>query len=268
MPDEDPATPPEEPTVGDGPAQDTAIQAQQAPGHEPAAYEEPPAYEPAAEEDIEEGDEWLEEPDELPHRPRRRLLERRSSAGAARRAADRVRVHRRRARREGPDAPRAPPRAPAAASLASRFAALRGGAEHATLHLHERSVVQLEQQRRLCPADRRDGGIPRREHAVCDQLRRQHRQGHNLGRHDREQDRESERQRHPPRRNGHRHRRHRLERRCSAPNRSASARAAAVWRRCSAARARDRAALRAAAKRAANHRCSAAASKQMSLSSG
>ena len=59
MPHQDPATPPEEPTVGDGPAQDTAIQAQQAPGHEPAAYEEPPAYEPAAEEDIEEGDEWL-----------------------------------------------------------------------------------------------------------------------------------------------------------------------------------------------------------------
>ena len=212
MPHQDPVTPPEEPTVGDGPAQDTAIQAQQAPGHEPAAYEEPPAYEPAAEEDIEEGDDWLQEPDELPHRPRRRLL------GAANPLAlallgvllivcgfiggvliekGQTSIELLHGRRGG--RPR----------LALRGAARR---HELHLHLHERSVVQLEQQRRLCPADRRDGGIHRREHAVCDQLRRQHRQGQHLGRHDREQDRESERQRHPPRRNDHRHRCHRLER--------------------------------------------------------
>ena len=180
MPHQDPATPPEEPTVGDGPAQDTAIQAQQAPGHEPAAYEEPPAYEPAAEEDIEEGDEWRQEPDELPHRPRRRLL----GAGGNPLALAllgvlliAVRVHRRRAHREGRE-PSSSSTGAGAASLASRFAALRGGTSSTSTSTSGASS-QLEQQRRLCPADRRDGGIHRREHAVCDQLRRQHRQGHN-----------------------------------------------------------------------------------------
>jgi hypothetical protein len=50
--------PHKEPAIQDTSAQDTAVQAP-----------ETPAYEP-----IEEGDEWLEEPAELPPRPRRRLF--------------------------------------------------------------------------------------------------------------------------------------------------------------------------------------------------
>lgn len=67
MPHEDPAIPPEEPAIHDAPAQDTAVQAQQMPAHEP------PVYEPVAQ-NTANGDEWLEEPEELPRRPRRRLL--------------------------------------------------------------------------------------------------------------------------------------------------------------------------------------------------
>jgi hypothetical protein len=54
--------PHEEPAAHDAAAQDTAVQAQQA-----TAYE--PSYEPT-----EEDEAWLEEPEELPRRPRRRLL--------------------------------------------------------------------------------------------------------------------------------------------------------------------------------------------------
>jgi hypothetical protein len=50
--------PPEEPTIQDTPAQDI-----------PASADQTPAYEP-----IEEDGEWLEDPAELPRRPRRRLL--------------------------------------------------------------------------------------------------------------------------------------------------------------------------------------------------
>jgi hypothetical protein len=58
MPHEDPVISPDEPTIGDVPARQTAVQPHQ-----------PDTYEP-----IDEPDEWLEEPVELPRRPRRRLL--------------------------------------------------------------------------------------------------------------------------------------------------------------------------------------------------
>jgi hypothetical protein len=54
--------PHEEPATHDTSAQDTAVQAQQT-----AAYD--PSYEP-----VEEDEGWREEPEELPRRPRRRLL--------------------------------------------------------------------------------------------------------------------------------------------------------------------------------------------------
>jgi hypothetical protein len=57
--------PHEEPTVQDAHAQDTVIQTP----HPAIQTPPPPVYEPIAGED-----EWLEEPEELPRRPRRRLL--------------------------------------------------------------------------------------------------------------------------------------------------------------------------------------------------
>jgi hypothetical protein len=54
--------PHEEPVTHDTAAQDTAVQAQETPAYEPS-------YEPT-----EEDEGWLEEPEELPRRPRRRLL--------------------------------------------------------------------------------------------------------------------------------------------------------------------------------------------------
>src|ERR1039458_7211737 len=58
MPDEEPIMSPNEPTIQDASAQDTAVQAQQT-----------AAYGPRDDEG-----EWVEEPVELPRRPRRRLL--------------------------------------------------------------------------------------------------------------------------------------------------------------------------------------------------
>ncbi len=55
---EEPVMSPDEPVIGDTSAHDTAVQAQQTAAYEP----------------IEAQDEWLEEPSELPRRPRRRLL--------------------------------------------------------------------------------------------------------------------------------------------------------------------------------------------------
>ena len=110
-----------------------------------------------------------------------------------------------------------------ASGLAARFAALRGGASERGLQhdgLQRRRGIDRRPASadprapapRLHPADRRHGRLPGRKHALCHQLRRQHRQSADLGRHDRDQNREIDRQRHPPRRNRHRHRRHRLKR--------------------------------------------------------
>ena len=158
-------------------------------------------------------------------RPRRRLLGGRESdpAGAARRAADRLRVHRRRARREGPEllelvgraARRASPRAsrrcaaasPAPARAVARPAGPRSGGGSAAAAASSRGGAGGGRR------DRRPGGLCLREHAVCDHRRRQHRQGHDLARLDRHEDRESRRQRHPSRRNRDRHGRRRRKRR-------------------------------------------------------
>jgi len=71
MPHDDPPSTPEEPTIHDVPTADTAVQAARmpAPGHEPV-YEPIAADLPSDEDD----EDWLDEPEELPHRPRRRLL--------------------------------------------------------------------------------------------------------------------------------------------------------------------------------------------------
>jgi hypothetical protein len=58
MPDQEHAIPPAQPAVEDVSIQDTAVQADQTVAYAP----------------VEERDEWLEEPAELPRRPRRRLL--------------------------------------------------------------------------------------------------------------------------------------------------------------------------------------------------
>ncbi len=162
------------------------------------------------EEPVEAQDEWLEEPEELPRRPRRRLL----GTGAnpvflallavlliACGFIGGVLIE------KGETSASSAAGSGAAASLASRFHALRGATSSS---LHER-IGELD--RRLRPPDRRNRRLCRRQHAVRDRLRRQHDQGHDLGGHERDQDRDRERQGHPSRRNGHRHRHHRLERR-------------------------------------------------------
>jgi hypothetical protein len=63
MPDQEPVISHEQSAIDESPAQNTAVDARQ-----PAAYERP-AYE-----DVDGQDEWLEEPEQLPRRPRRRLL--------------------------------------------------------------------------------------------------------------------------------------------------------------------------------------------------
>ncbi len=63
------------------------------------------------------------------------------------------------------------------------------------------------------PPDHGHRRVRRRQHAVRDQRRRQHRQGQHLGGHEREQDRQIEAHEHLPRGNGDDHRRHRLRRR-------------------------------------------------------
>jgi hypothetical protein len=62
MPDHEPVTSHEQPATDEQDAQQVSVQAQ------PAAHE-PPAYEP-----LDGQDEWVEEPEELPRRPRRRLF--------------------------------------------------------------------------------------------------------------------------------------------------------------------------------------------------
>ncbi len=62
MSEHEPTIPHEQAAAEQHPAQDTAVQA-------PV-----PAYERSAYEPVEDRDEWLEEPEELPRRPRRRLL--------------------------------------------------------------------------------------------------------------------------------------------------------------------------------------------------
>jgi len=59
MPNEQPAISHEDPTIGEGSIRDAADRAQQ-----------PTAYEPPAHEVIEGHDEWLDESEELPRRPR------------------------------------------------------------------------------------------------------------------------------------------------------------------------------------------------------
>jgi hypothetical protein len=67
MPDEQPTLPDEEPAMPD---EQPAMPDEQPTIHDPAGQDAPAlAYEPTEEED-----EWLDEPDELPPRPRRRLL--------------------------------------------------------------------------------------------------------------------------------------------------------------------------------------------------
>lgn len=63
MPNQEPVTSHEQPAIDEQRTQDASVQA-----HQPAAYE-PPAYEP-----VDGQDEWVEEPEELPRRPRRRLF--------------------------------------------------------------------------------------------------------------------------------------------------------------------------------------------------
>lgn len=80
MPHEDPLATPEEPLAGDRPtihdaptAADTAVHAEAIPAPAPGLE---PMGEPAAENlrSDEDDDDWLDESEELPHRPRRRLL--------------------------------------------------------------------------------------------------------------------------------------------------------------------------------------------------
>ena len=212
MPHEEPVISPEHPPSKTTPAPETAVQR----GSDAAPHVRANRAQ----------DEWLEEPDELPRRPRRRLLAPRA-ARAARRAADRVRVHRRRARREGPEHLELLDRRHGS-SLASRFArAAREHVEHRRGRRLRRQLAMGRPERRLHATDRRPVAYVSGEHAVCDHLRRQHRQGHDLARHERDQDGQSEPStgstpvkrspsRAPPARTAQ-----------SAPNRSASARAAA-----------------------------------------
>ena len=107
-------------------------------------HEPPPTYEPRpAYAAIEEEDDWLEEPEELPRRPRRRLLGGPDPARAARRAADRLRVHRRRARREGPDHLELLRRRRGRPGIALRRAA-RGHVEHRHELQPPERIVELE----------------------------------------------------------------------------------------------------------------------------
>jgi hypothetical protein len=74
MPHEEPVISHEEPIIDDtaaqhGAAQDTAVHAR-----ETSVYAPPPDDEPPAHQQTEGQDEWLEDPEELPRRPRRRLL--------------------------------------------------------------------------------------------------------------------------------------------------------------------------------------------------
>jgi hypothetical protein len=113
MPDEEPIMSPNEPTIQDASAQDTAVQAQQTAAYGPR----------------EDEGEWVEEPVELPRRPRRRLLSPIPLALlgvllAACGFIGGVLVEKGQTSSSSS--------AGAASSLASRFAALRGGATGAT----------------------------------------------------------------------------------------------------------------------------------------
>jgi hypothetical protein len=68
MPNQEPVTSHEQPVIDEQHTQEAAVQAHEPPAHEPPAHE-PPAYEP-----VDGQDEWIDEPEELPRRPRRRLF--------------------------------------------------------------------------------------------------------------------------------------------------------------------------------------------------
>lgn len=110
--------PQEQPTSDDATAQDTAIRAPQTPAYEPYAGEQ---------------DEWLEQPEELPRRPRHRLL----GAGANRVAVALIAVLMIACGFIGgvlveKGQTSSSSSAAGASGLASRFAALRGGATGST----------------------------------------------------------------------------------------------------------------------------------------
>ena len=188
----------------------------------PARRRRCPHYEPIEEDD------WLEEPEELPHRPRRRLLARslsRCSACCWPPAGSSAACSSRRARPH-----RAPPPEPRRASprASRRFAAAASSTSTSGSSSSSTGFAR--------PTAGTVAYISRR-HAVRDQLRRQHRQGHDLGGHQRDQDRQINPDRHPSGRNGHHHRRHRLGWRRQRRIDQRRLDAAAVSRRCSAARA-------------------------------
>ncbi len=136
--------------------------------------------------------------------------------GAARRAADRLRLHRGVLVEKG-QSTSSSSSAGGSGSLAARFAALRGGTSGAgatggapaqasggggaATGGGSRSLRWRDRNGRWRRSDRRPGGVSVWEHAVCDHRRRQHRQGHDIARLDRHEDRESRGQGHPSRRN-------------------------------------------------------------------
>ncbi len=177
MPDQEPVISPEEPAIEDASAQDTAVQARQRTPRQRTPYEP-----------IEEQDEWLEEPVELPRRPRRRLLSPVPLAllGVLLAACGFIAG----VLVEKGQASSSSSAAGSASSLASRFAALRAGASGAARQLRRGRALRRRRRR-----DRRAPWLHIRRHAVRDDGRRQHRQGHDIGGHDRDEDRESRRRR-------------------------------------------------------------------------
>ena len=221
------------------------------------------------------GDEWDEPIEELPPRPRRRLLGAGGNpiaAGAARGAADRLRVHRRRARREGSDLLELVGRRRSRSRLTVRRAArrLRHGFQRIRRRRRGRGRLRGERIGRRRERDRRSGRLHRREHAVRDRRRRQHREGQDIGGLDRDQDRESRRRGHSSGRNRHRHGSHGREgrdqrridprRRCEPA--AASARCSAVRAAAGAVAASAVGPEEAAHPAAANPRCSAKAASE------
>jgi hypothetical protein len=171
--------PDEQQTAHDSPAYDPAVQTPEALAYEPIEDEQ---------------DEWAEEPEdlELPARPRRRLLTPIPLAllGVLLIAGGFIAgVQVQKGQTSSGSTGGAP------AGLASRFAALGGTSSTGKTP----AGVPASGFPGAGTGAGRPRGLPGREHAVCDELRRQHRQGQNLAEHERDEDRQNESQRHLPR---------------------------------------------------------------------